>query len=122
MTIPFSEVTHITAASGNVANASAAATLAAVAGKKTYITGFEVTGTGATVGQAVSVTVVGTVTGTLTYTVASATGVLVANSPLIVQFTTPIPASAANTTIVVTCPALGAGNTNSTVVAHGFQI
>lgn len=111
-----------TAASGNVANASAAATLATTSGKTTYITGFEVTAGGATAGAVVTVTVTGTITGTLSYTFAVPTGAVLAATPLIVEFTTPIPASATNTTIVVTCPALGTGNTNATVVAHGFQL
>lgn len=114
--------TAITAASGNVAAATAAATLAATTGKTTYITGFAVTGTGATAGLAVSVTVTGVITGTLTYTYAAAAGVLVENTPLIVSFPYPIPASATNTTIVVSCPTLGSGNTNNTVNAYGFQL
>lgn len=114
--------TAIAAASGNVANAAAVATLAAVAGKTTYITGFEITASGATAALVVSVTVVGTITGTLTYTYAAVAGAALINTPLVVQFPTPIPASATNTTIVVTLPALGAGNTNATVVAHGYQL
>ena len=115
--------TPITAASGNVAAATATATLAAGgSGITTYITGFEVTGTGATAALAVSVTVTNVVTGTLTYTYAAAAGVAVANTPLIVQFAKPIPANAANTTIVVSCPSLGTGNTNNAVVAHGYQL
>ena len=117
-----SGATAITAASGNVAAATAAATLAAVAAKTTYITGFSVTGSGATVGLPVSVTIVGTITGTLTYTYIAASGALVANTPLHVMFPVPIPASATNTTIVVSCPTLGAGNTNNTTVAHGYQL
>jgi hypothetical protein len=112
----------ITAASGNVAAASAVATLAAAAGKTTYITGFAVTGTGATAAAAVSVTVAGVVTGTMTYTYAAVAGVAVENTPLIVSFPEPIPASALNTAIVVTCPSLGSGNTNNTVNAYGFQL
>lgn len=112
----------ITAASGNVAAATAAATLAAVSGKTTYITGFTVTGTGATAALAVSVTVTNVVTGTMTYTYAAAAGVAVANTPLNVAFPYPIPANAANTTIVVSCPTLGSGNTNNTVNAYGFQL
>lgn len=114
--------TAVTAASGNVANAVAAATLAAVAGKTTYITGFEITGSGATLGSIVTATVTGTITGTLSYTVAAIAGALLINTPLIVEFPVAIPASAANTTIVVSMPALGAGNTNATVVAHGYQV
>ena len=114
--------TPITAASGNVANATATATLAAVAGKTTYITGFTVTGTGATAGLAVSVSVAGTITTGLTYTSAAAVGALIANTPLIVRFNPAVPASATNIAIAVSIPALGLGNTNSTVVAHGYQL
>lgn len=112
----------LAASSGNVANAVAAATLVAVAGKTAYLTGFEVTGAGATAGLPVSVTVTGLLGGTLTFTYAAAAGVLVANQPLIIQFPIPLPASAVNTNIVVSCPALGAGNTNNTVSAHGFNL
>lgn len=72
--------------------------------------------------SAVTVTVVGTISGTLSYTTAAVAGVLLPNTPLIVEFSVAIPGSAINTAIVVTCPALGAGNTNSTVVAHGYQL
>lgn len=113
--------TPITASSGNVANASAVATLAGAASLTTYITGFEVTAAGATAASVVSVTVTGTISGTLTYTLAVPAGVTTSVQPLIVQFSPPIPASAANTSVVVTVPALGAGNTNSTVVAHGYR-
>lgn len=112
----------ISAASGNVANAIAAATLAQVAGKTTYITGFEVTGSGASAGLPVQVTVTNVITGTLTYIYSATVGVLLPNTPLIVEFPYPIPASAIATTIVVSCPALGLGNTNNAVVAHGFQL
>jgi hypothetical protein len=117
-----SGATPLTAASGNVAAATAAATLAATSGKTTYITGFAITGTGATGALAVSVTVTGVITGTLTYTYAAAAGAAVENTPLIVNFPHPIPASATNTTIVVSCPTLGTGNTNNTAVAYGFQL
>lgn len=114
--------TSITAASGNVANASAVATLPASATKTTYITGFTVSSSGATVGSVVSVTVVGTVSTTLTYTYAAPAGVLTMGTPLVVPFPVAIPGSAVNTAIVVTLPALGGGNTNATVVAHGYQL
>src|SRR5262245_31020600 len=58
------------ASSGNVANASATASLAAVAGRTNYLEGFQVTATGATAALAVNVTVTGLVTGTLTYSFA----------------------------------------------------
>lgn len=113
----------ITADSGNVANAIATATLAASSsGLTTYITGFEITASGATAASAVTATVTGVITGTMHYTFAAPAGVAVAATPLVVQFTTPIPANAANTAIAVALPALGSGNTNATVTAHGFQL
>lgn len=110
------------AASGNVANGVAAATLAAAAAKTTYCTGFEITGTGATVGLAVAATLAGLLGGTATYTVVAAVGALVGNVPVAVVFNPPIPASALNTAITLSVPALGAGNTNSAVAIHGFQL
>lgn len=114
--------TPLIAGSGNVANASAVATLTGTATTTVYLTGFEVTGAGATAGSVVTVTVAGLLGGTRSYTYTFATGAAVGNVPLVVQFNSPLPASAVNTAIVVTCPAGGAGNTNNTVVAHGFYL
>ena len=110
----------VTSASGNKANAAGTATLTAGASTTAYISGFECTSTGATVGLPVIVTVTGTISGTLSYIFAAPAGALLIATPLVVQFCPPIPASAVNTNIVVTLPALGAGNTNAAVVAHGY--
>lgn len=114
--------TPITASSGNQAAGAAVATLAKATGKTTYITGFEITSSGATVGLVVNPTVVGTITGTLTYVYAAMAGALLINTPLTVSFNPPIPSSAVNTDIVVTLPSLGLGNTNACVVAHGYRL
>lgn len=114
--------TPLIAGSGNVANASAAATLTPTSTTTAYISGFEITGSGATAGLPVTVTVAGLLGGTRSYTYTFAVGALVSNYPLTVEFSPPLPASATNTAIVVTCPAGGAGNTNNTVVAHGFYV
>lgn len=114
--------TPLTASSGNVANASAVATLAGTANKTTYISGFQITGSGATVGLPVTVTVTGLISGTNSYTYSAVAGVLLENQALLVTFNPPIPASAQNTAIVVTCPALGTGNTNNVVNAQGYQL
>lgn len=108
--------------SGNVANAVAAATLLSVANRLTYLAGFEVSGSGATAGLPVLVTVTGLLGGTATYIYTAEAGVLVGNKPLVVPFDPPLPASAVNVNIVVSCPALGAGNTNNSVNAHGFNL
>jgi hypothetical protein len=117
----YANTTPLIAGSGNVANASAAATLTGISTTTVYIAGFEVTGSGATAGLPVTVTVAGLLGGTRSYTYSFAAGVLVGNTPLIVTFDPPLPASAINTAIVVTCPASGSGGTNNTVVAHGFH-
>ncbi len=114
--------TQVNAFSGNVAAAVAAATIPAVAARLNYIAGFTVSGAGATAGLPVIVTVVGLVGGTLSYIYAAVAGVLVANQRLDVLFDPPLPASAVNTAIVVSCPSLGVGNTHNATVAHGYVI
>lgn len=112
----------VTGDSGNQANAIATATLPGSAGVTTWLTGFEVTASGATAASVVTITVTGGISGTLHYTFVVPAGVTAACQPLLVAFPEPIPASAQNTAIAVSLPALGAGNTNATVVAHGFQM
>lgn len=111
----------ITASSGNVAAGAAVATLAAATGKVTYICGFAITSAGSTGAAIVSPTVTNTVTGTLTFTYASVAGVTLGNQPLVVPFNPCISAATPNTTVVVTLPTLGAGNTNASVSAWGYQ-
>ena len=112
----------LNSASGNVANANAVATLAAAAGKTTFISGFEITATGATVGLPVTATVTGILGGTLSYTFAAPAGALLIATPLTVLFNPSLSASSVNTVIVVTLPALGGGNTNASANAHGYQV
>jgi hypothetical protein len=114
------QTTPVHAASGNVANASAAATIPAVAGKRAYVTGFEITAGGATAAALVDAALSGILGGTATYTFGAPAGAAVQAVPLIVKFQMPIPASAINTAIAITLPALGAGNTKAAVAIHGF--
>lgn len=108
-----------------ISSAAAAAannvTLPGVAGRTTYLSGFEITGAGATAASVIAVTVTGTVSGTLNYALAVPAGAAVGVTPLLVEFARPIPASAPNTAIVVNVPSFGAGNTNAAVTAHGYQ-
>lgn len=108
--------------SGNVTNAGATASLAAVSAKTNYITGFQCTASGATSALAVNVTVTGTASGTLTYPFTFPTGVTAQAAPLVVRFDPPLAASAINTAITVTLPAGGAGNTNAAVNVQGYDI
>jgi|SRR5882672_11574658 len=114
--------TDVTGSSGNVAAAVATASLPAVANKTNYLTGFDITGSGATAGLPVTVTVTGCGSGTLSYTYSAAVGALVENFPLFVSLDYPIAATSSNTAITISCPSLGTGNTNNTVNIYGFLV
>lgn len=117
-----STVNPKTGASGNVANATAAASLAAVSGRTNYISGFQCTAGGATGALVVNVTVTGVITGTMTYTFVFPAGAAVQATPLVVTFNPPLKASGTNTAITVTLPAGGAGNTNAAVNVQGYDL
>lgn len=110
----------ISASSGNVAAATATATLTSAAGSMVYITGFAVTGAGATAASIVTVTVTGVKGGTQTYNLVIPAGATTSITPLIVNFPFPLAASAYGTNIVVSVPSFGTGNTNAAVVAFGI--
>lgn len=125
MAILNSNAIPLAATSGNVAAAIATATLPALPGRMTYITGFQVTGAGATAPSVVDVTVgnLGVPGSTiLHYELTVATGATIGNQPLIVNFDPPLPATGINTTISVVCPSLGAGGTNNCVNAMGYYL
>lgn len=118
---PLSSMPVASYSSGNVAAATASATIPAPSnGQTAFLTGFEVTGAGATAASVVALTVTGLLGGTATYNVAVPAGATVGLAPLVFEFNPPLSASAANTAIVVSLPSLGAGNTNAAVVAHGY--
>ena len=114
--------TAVSSSSGNVANASAAATLPAVAAKTNYLSGLILTGAGATAASVVTATVTGLLGGTMSITVAVPAGATASIVPVSLAFNPPLPASAVNTAIVVTLPALGAGNTNASASAWGYVV
>jgi hypothetical protein len=103
-------------------NTAINATLAGTSGKTTYLTGFYVTGSGATSASIITVTISNTVSGSLLYQLVIPAGVTTSLTPLNVQFSYPIPANATNISIQVAVPAFGSGNTNASVVAPGFQM
>lgn len=114
--------TPVTAGSGNVANGAAVATIPAVAGKTAYISGFDIEGAGATAALIVNPTLAGIISGTKTFVYGAVAGAALMNQPLSVRFCPPIPASAVNTAITLTCPALGAGALFNAANAYGFYI
>jgi len=112
----------IYASSAVVANAPAVATLVGAPGRNTYINGFEITGSGATVALPVNVTVTGVLGGTLNYMYGAVAGVLLENAPLVVAWTPALVSSGFSQNIVVTCPALGLGAAGNALVAHGYLL
>lgn len=114
--------TPLSASSGNVAAGVATATLAGAAAKTTYLCGFSITSSGSTGALVVSPTVANTITGTMTFSYTTVAGVTLANATLNMQFNPCIPANGTNVTVPVSLPSLGAGNTNATVNAWGYQL
>jgi hypothetical protein len=114
--------TVVTSSSGNVANANAVASLGAQAGKTNWVTGFEISSAGATAGAIVVAALTGLLGGSFSYIYSVVIGASLKNDTLSIQFTKPIPASAANTAITLTLPALGTGNTNACVNLHGYYL
>lgn len=110
----------INTSSGVVANAAAQASLPAAPGKTNYLSGFEITGGGATLGGLLTVSISGLMGGTIQYVYGAVAGVLLANPPLVVNFIPPLPASGPNVAITIDCPALGLGNTANVISMHGF--
>jgi len=95
------------------------AAITAGAGKFAYLTGFEVTGTGATAASTIVVTVTTpTVRANYELTIPGTAGA--AMTPLIVALPTPIPSDAAAGTVTVNVPSFGAGSTAQAVNAHGY--
>ena len=111
----------LTAASGNVAATPAVATLPGAPGLTTFISGFEITASGAAAASCVNATVTGLVSGSLAYVFCAPAGVTAPAPALVVNFNPPIPAASVNTAIAVTLPSLGGGNANAAVATHGFQ-
>lgn len=114
--------TQLTNSNGNAVNAQAQATFTATSGKTNYITGMVVTGGGSTAGLATFVTLAGVSGGSLFYPVVAPVGALVPFPPLVVKFDPPLAASAANTAITATLPALGAGGLAAGVSITGYRV
>lgn len=58
----------------------------------------------------------------MSITVPVPAGATLGVTPIFLEFNPSIPASAANTSIVLTLPSLGAGNTNASVSAWGYRV
>lgn len=120
LTIPYG-AQPLVATSGQVAAAVAAAALAADASRFNWLTGFDITGGGATAGQLVIVTVTGLQGGTITFVMASGTGVTAGTPELSKRFPHPLRSSAKNVAITVSAASFGAGNTNAVTNVYGYS-
>ena len=106
--------------SANGANSQVTATLGAKTGLMTYITAFRVTALGATAGSTKQVAISGLAGGTQNLDLVVVAGAALPNN-LFHAFDPPVPASALNTAIVGTLPALGTGNTTAAISVYGFR-
>ena len=105
------------------ANAAGANNLsiAAVAGKTAHVSGFTITGAGATSATIIAVSL-SDGTWTLNYDLAVPAGATTAITPLQEVFTDALPASAANTAITLTVPSFGTGNAKAAATLVGFYV
>jgi hypothetical protein len=109
-------------ASATAAAGALAPAIAGVAGLTNFLTGFEVTGGGATGAAALDVTITGLLDGTLHYAVEVPVGAGLAIAPVVVEFVRPRPASAVNTAITLNVPSFGAGNLIESAAIHGYRL
>jgi hypothetical protein len=107
--------------SGSVAATAATASFAAAADTMNYISGYSITGGGATAAGLVTFTITGLLGGTQTMIVAVPAGATLGITPIVVQFDEPIQASARNVAITASLPSLGSGNTNAAVNISGYR-
>lgn len=115
----FRESQGVLSASSSGGNQANNAAIAAQAGSLAVCSGFEITGAGATAGVDIVATLTGVVGGPLSYVISVPTGALTGISALVVEFSPPLVAAAANSAITINVPAFGAGNTNAASVIHG---
>ena len=107
--------------SGNVANATATATLSTPVNGTNYVSAFGLTAAGATAAGVVVATLTGVVGGPFSYIICVPAGAQSHVQGIFREFPIPI-AGLPGQSIVFSCPALGAGNTNCAVNLQGFRL
>jgi hypothetical protein len=114
--------TQITGSSGVVAASAAVATLASAPGRTAYLSGFAVSGLGATGAAEATITITGLLGGTINFGYPAPAGVGVAGPPMAIPFAPALQASGPNVNIVVSVASFGAGNTGASAMATGYLI
>lgn len=110
--------TTVTASATGAAAAIVTATLPGVANKTNYLTGFVATSTNPASTVSGTITITGCVGGTLSFQFVESNTF---GGEMIVSFPYPIPASAVNTAITVTIPAITSGGAGGLVVTGFVQ-
>jgi hypothetical protein len=95
-------------------------TVPALAGKTIYVTGIEVTGSGATAASNVAITLASSATTQANWTFVVPAGATLQATPLVIEFQDPIVGLAPGNTAVLTVGTFGSGNTGASVTIHGF--
>jgi hypothetical protein len=121
-TNPLQISTPITVSANSLVAGATTVTIPAIAGRTAYVTGFQVTGGGATGASVITITLAGVIGGTITYFLAIPAGAAVGVTPLEVVFTPPLAASGPGVAIVLTVPTFGAGNTNAATSIQGYYV
>lgn len=111
--------TPVGTGSGNIANAAATATMAAVPAKTNYCTGIILAGLGATAAGVANLTITGALGGTIPIPIPIPAGVGV---PFFYTLPGVFAASGPNVALVVSLAAAGAGNTNASVTLTGYVV
>jgi hypothetical protein len=112
-------VTPIEGQSGDVAAASAVATLTGTALKRTYLDKVIISSNGATAGTCVAVAVTGADVGTVNWDYCAPAGATVPAPVQIISFPEQDIVASSGGNIVVTVPSLGTGNLHAAVTALG---
>lgn len=114
--------TYLGGSSQGAAQANNAALAAGGAGTQDWVTGFEVTGNGATAAGGILVTLTGVAGGTLNYIVEVPAIAGAGQVSLVVNFGHPgLPAAAFASAITLNVPSFGAGNLNAAASIHGYR-
>ena len=114
------ENADVTVSSGNVAAASAVATLPAPTTGSWIVTGIEVTFAGATGAANAIGTITGLSGGTVSFIVTAPAGATVAGTPIKWDWPNGL-RGIPKTAVVLTLPTLGAGNTHACATIHGVM-